>query len=102
MLFRSTRIPGQSSFGVGERVAVSLRPERASLHRLGDGPDGHPSIDGRLEQVTYLGNALIYMVALDWMRLEVRTENHPGASGPAVGDEVTVSWEPGSVSVVGD
>ncbi|MEO2198133.1 MAG: ABC transporter ATP-binding protein [bacterium] len=101
-LANGTRIPGQSSFGVGERVAVSLRPERASLHRLGDGPDGHPSIDGRLEQVTYLGNALVYMVALDWMRLEVRTENHPGASGPAVGDEVTVSWEPGSVSVVGD
>jgi spermidine/putrescine transport system ATP-binding protein len=101
-LTNGVRIPGTSDFAAGTRVAVSLRPERATLDRRGEGPDDRPSVDGRLEQVTYLGNALVYTVALDWMRLEVRTENNPGAADPSPGDEVTVSWEPGSVSVVGD
>ena len=101
-LTNGTRIPGKSNFAPGTSVAVSLRPEWATLDRRGAGPDGWPSIDGRLEQMTYLGNALVHTVSIDWMKLEVRTENHPGKSLPAVGEDVTVSWEPGSVSVVED
>jgi spermidine/putrescine transport system ATP-binding protein len=101
-LANGVRIPGWSDFAPGTKVAVSLRPERISLDLPGGGLDGRPSVDGRLEQVTYLGSFLIYTVALDWMRLEVRTENHPGMAGPVVGEDVTVSWEPDSVSVVGD
>jgi hypothetical protein len=52
--------------------------------------------------VTYLGNALIYTIALDWMQLDVRGENRPHDERLDLGDEVTVSWEPGSVSVVRD
>ena len=101
-LTNGTRIPGRSGFEPGTRVAVILRPERASLDARGRGRDGWPSVDGRLEQVTYLGNALVHTVALDWMQVDVRTETYVSASGPAVGDDVTVSWEPGSVSVVRD
>jgi spermidine/putrescine transport system ATP-binding protein len=101
-LANGTRIPGESDLAAGTKVAVSLRPERASIDRVGSAPEGRPSIDGRIDEITYLGNALVHFVALDWMRLEVRSENHPGMVTPAVGEEVTVSWEPGSVSVVED
>ena len=56
-------------------------------------------VDG---QITYLGNALVYTVALDWMQLEVRDENRPEMERLSVGDDVSVTWTPGSVSVVGD
>ena len=101
-LANGVRIPARSGFASGTKVAVSLRPERASLHALGTGPPDRPCVDGRLEQVTYLGNALVFTVAFDWMTLEVRTDNHPGEVHPSVGDEVTVSWQPGAASVVGD
>ncbi|MDH4172048.1 MAG: ABC transporter ATP-binding protein [Acidimicrobiia bacterium] len=101
-LTNGVRIPAASSFAPGTAVAVSLRPERAQLDTLGQAPAGRPSVNGRLEQVTYLGNALVQSVALDWMRVDVRTENQPGTAGPSVGDQVTVSWEPDAVAVVGD
>ncbi len=101
-LANGVRIPGRSDHPPGTRVAVSLRPERAVLHRRDGAPAGVPSVDGVLEQVTYLGNALVYTVALDWMHLEVRTENRPHIERPNVGEDVTVSWEQGAVSVVGD
>ena len=101
-LANGARIPATSSFAPGTAVAVCLRPERASLHAEGRHDGTNPSIGGKLEQVTYLGNALVYTVALDWMRLTVRTENRPGQDGPAVGDAVTISWEPDAVTVVAD
>ena len=73
-----------------------------NLIRQGGAPSGRPSVDGRLQQVTYLGNALIYTIALDWMQLDVRGENRPHDERLDLGDEGTVSWEPGSVSVVRD
>ncbi len=101
-LTNGIRLPGRSDLAPGTEVAISLRPEQATLGALGTAPDGCPSIDGRLEQVTYLGNALVYSVALDWMRIEVRTEKIHAVSGPSVGDAVTVWWSPGAVSVVGE
>jgi spermidine/putrescine transport system ATP-binding protein len=101
-LANGVRLPGRSDFEPGTTVAISLRPEQAMLVARGTSPSGCPSIDGRVTEVTYLGNALVHSIALDWMRLEVRTENFHGVDVPAVGDEVTVWWEPDSVSVVGD
>jgi len=83
-------------------VAVSLRPEQAFLHNLGGAPAHHTSVDGQVEQVTYLGNALIYRVSFQWMHIDVREENRPGGASLGAGDEVTVSWEPSSVAVVQD
>ena len=95
-------IAAPSDIQPGGRVAVSLRPEQAFLHSLGDAPEHHTSVDGRVEQVTYLGNALIYRVSFQWMHIDVRAENRPGVASAGAGDEVTVSWEPSSVAVVQD
>ena len=99
-LANGAHIPGQSVLPVGTRVAVCLRPERAEMHPPEAVPSGRQSVVGRLESVTYLGNALVYTVALDWVRLEVRRENQSGGYQPHVGDDVAVSWTPDSISVV--
>jgi spermidine/putrescine transport system ATP-binding protein len=101
-LANGVRLPGRSDYEPGTSVAISLRPEQAQLVKPGAAPEGCPSIDGRVVDVTYLGNALVHSVALDWMQVEVRTETFHGVDVPQVGDDVTVWWEPGSVSVVGD
>lgn len=95
-------IAAPSNIAPGGRVAVSLRPEQAFLHRRGRAPEHHASVDGQVEQVTYLGNALIYRVSFQWMHVDVREENRPGGASASAGDEVTVSWEPSSVAVVQD
>ncbi|MEZ5168781.1 MAG: ABC transporter ATP-binding protein [Acidimicrobiales bacterium] len=87
---------------VGSAVGVSLRPERVVIHPRGSGPEGTTTIDGTVDQITYLGNALIHTVAVDWMRLEVRSQNRAGVPNPEVGDAVTVAWRPDAISVVKD
>ncbi len=101
-LANGTRIPAESSLDAGTRVAVSLRPERARLHARGHAPEGLPSVDGTLLEVTYLGNALVHRVALDWMTIEVRSETSTQTDPIRVGDAVTVSWVPDAISLVGD
>ena len=99
-LANGVHIPGHSDLPVGTRVAVCLRPERAGMHPPDEVPADHQSVVGRLEGVTYLGNALVYTVVLDWVRLEVRRENQPGGYRPYAGEEVAVSWTLDAVSVV--
>jgi len=53
-----------------------------------------------VEGVGYLGNALVYTVVLDWVRLEVRRGNQPGGYRPHAGDDVAVSWTLDAISVV--
>ena len=95
-------IAAPSPIPPGTKVAVSLRPEQAFIHRTGQAPENHTSVDGQVEQVNYLGNALIYRVAFQWMHIDVRVENRSGAAPVGAGDEVTVSWEPSAVAVVQD
>ena len=99
-LANGVHIPGKSDLPVGTRVAVCLRPERAGMHAPEEVPADQQSVVGRLESVTYLGNALVYTVMLDWARLEVRRENQPGGYRPHVGEEVAVSWTLDAISVV--
>jgi spermidine/putrescine transport system ATP-binding protein len=99
-LSNGDRVPVPSSHPVGTKVAVSLRPERAVLHRRGEAPPGRPTIDGTLDGVLYLGNALVQTVRLDWMTIEVRSESGRRDTSFAPGDEVSVSWEPDAVTVV--
>ncbi len=101
-LTNGIRIPAASDIAPGTRVAVSLRPEQAILNRRGEAPHNHTSVDGRIEQITYLGNALVYQVVFEWMSIDVRAENRAGMAQASVGDEVTVSWEPTAVTVVED
>ncbi len=104
VLANGVRVAAVSELEAGTKVALSLRPERAHMQTRGATPPSESSsaVDGVVSTVTYLGNALVYQVMLDWMEVEIRDENAPGRQrfGPA--DEVTVSWRPDSVSVVVD
>ena len=100
-LANGARVAASSDHGVGAKVALSLRPERAQLSARGSAPSG-PSVDGVVGRMTYLGNARVYTGKLDWMEVEVREENRPGAELHAPGTDVTVSWDPHAISVVAD
>ena len=54
-LTNGVTIAAPSGIPPGGRVAVSLRPEQAFLHHRGRAPEHHTSVDGQVEQVTYLG-----------------------------------------------
>ena len=101
-LANGIRIPAASEVAPGTKIAISLRPEQVVLNRLGEAPSRHTSVDGRVEHVTYLGNALVYRVVFEWMTVDVRAENRPGVELASVGEEVTVSWEPAAATVVQD
>jgi spermidine/putrescine transport system ATP-binding protein len=100
VLTNGTRIAAHSDFDAGTPVALSLRPERASLHVRGQDVTDGANVDGVVSRVTYLGNALVYLVNLDWMEIEVRDENNPGAARFHAGDEVSVLWRTQAISVV--
>ena len=102
VLSNGMRVQAASDHASGTQVAVSLRPEQAFLYRRGGSPADWPSIDGVLREVIYVGNALVHSVAVDWINIEVRTPYRSTETPLQVGDEVSVSWEPGGVTVVGD
>ena len=55
-----------------------------------------------LRELTYVGNALVHSVAVDWITIEVRTPYRSTETPMRVDDEVSVSWEPDGVTVVAD
>ena len=99
-LANGARIPLSSELPAGTSVAVILRPERATIGPRGGAPSGRSTVDGVISEVTYLGNAVVYQVALDWMQIDVREENRPDADRHDVGAEVTVSWDDRAVALV--
>lgn len=99
-LANGARIPLASDLPAGTAVAVILRPERASVTPRRDHADGRSAVDGVVRAVTYLGNSIVYRIALDWMEIDVREENRPDADRLAAGDDVTVSWDHRAVAVV--
>ena len=102
VLANGDRLRLASDQPVGTPVAVTVRPERLTVHRRGDGPETRHRLDGRVETVTYLGNAVVYGVGIDWMHLEVRCPATLAGDRRDVGDEVTVSFEPEHAAVVID
>ena len=101
-LANGVSITAETSMPPGSEVAVILRPERARLHRWGaaTAADG-ASLDGEVRDITYLGHAVVYAVAVGPMSIEVRSEGEAGEPF-APGDEVTVSWDHGAAAVVAD
>jgi spermidine/putrescine transport system ATP-binding protein len=87
-------------------VTVAIRPERIGLWR----PDAErdPALDavhGRVERVTFLGNAIAYDVVVDGsspFRLRVRQGNTPGIEHFQVGDTVRLRWSPSSATILED
>ena len=96
------RIPLESGLAAGTQVAVILRPERATIAPRDEATAGRSSVDGVIRSITYLGNAIVYRVGLDWMELDVREENRPDSHRLDVGDDVTVSWDDRAVAVVSE
>ena len=100
-LANGARVAASCDHPRGTSVAVSLRPERAHIVERGTAGD-RSAVDGEIDRVTYLGNARVYTVRLDWMEVEVREENRPGARLHEPGTPVSVSWDTDAVWVVAD
>ncbi|MFZ8999139.1 MAG: ABC transporter ATP-binding protein [Ilumatobacteraceae bacterium] len=99
-LANGARIGVRSDGVVGSQVAISLRPERVEITDRSAAPEGRPVLDGSVASVTFLGSSIVYQVALDWLTVEVRTENRPSVPRREVGDEVTLWWRDDAVAVV--
>ena len=95
------RIEAETSTPAGSRVAVSLRPERVRLQPRGTAAAEGSSLDGEVRDITYLGHAVVYEVAVGPMSIEVRVEGEVGEPF-AAGDKVTVAWDRGAAAVVAD
>ena len=100
VLANGDRLRLASDHPAGAAVAVTVRPERLTVHRRGEAPADRHTVDGCVESVTYLGNAVIYGVGVDWMHLEVRCPATLAGDRRDVGDDVTVSFEPDHAAVV--
>jgi len=85
---------------VGAEIQVSLRPERVMIGEVGEAPSGHSSLEGRVTSVTFLGNSIVYRVALDWMTIEVETDHRPDLRRHEVDDRVAVWWRDDAIAVV--
>jgi spermidine/putrescine transport system ATP-binding protein len=99
-LSNGARIAVASDGIVGSQVAISLRPERVEITERGEAPSGRPVLDGTVSSVTFLGSSIVYQVALDWLTVEVRTENRPSVPRRDVGDDVALWWRDDAVAVV--
>jgi spermidine/putrescine transport system ATP-binding protein len=92
---------------VGSTVTVAVRPEKLGLRRVESDRDVTlDAIDGTVDRVTFLGNALAYEVTADAgqppVTLRVRQGNAPGVEHFSAGDAVRVRWVPGSATVLED
>ena len=99
VLSNGDRLQLQSDYETGESVAITVRPERLTIHKKREDSTNQHQIDGVVDSVVYLGNAIVYSIAIDWMKLEVRS-SETSNSRYSTGDEVTVSFDPNYVSVV--
>lgn len=101
----SGEINGQAQSGspTSGRVAVAVRPERAFLRE--DAPDAGVDwnrLDGRIEQVTYLGTHSQLSVRLPGGQLLAiyRQNRSNGMAGIGIGDAVTVVFDPLSATIL--
>ncbi|MBC8364700.1 MAG: ABC transporter ATP-binding protein [Actinobacteria bacterium] len=100
VLANGDRLRVSTGHADGTTIAVTVRPERLTVHNRDHAPDGRHRLDGIVDSVVYLGNAVIYSVSIDWMHLEVRCPASLAGERRGPGDEVTVSFDAGHTSVV--
>lgn len=86
----------------GTAVGVAVRPERIRIGRPGTAPAGRHRLDGKVARATYVGNAVVYAVNVDWIELEVRASNDAPHDRHEVGDHVMVTFASEHASVVED
>jgi spermidine/putrescine transport system ATP-binding protein len=102
-----TTIRVATTAAAGSDVTVAMRPEHLGLRR--PDADRDPSLDavhGRVDRVTFMGNAISYEVVAGGddarVLLRVRQGNAPGVEHFAAGDRVRVRWAPSSATVLDD
>jgi spermidine/putrescine transport system ATP-binding protein len=93
------QVESSRSFGPGQQVSITVRPEKL---RLNANQDGSNNLAGRAEEVIYIGTDTHYSVRFPGgQKVRVREQN---SSARAVlahsGDEVTVSFDPGAARVL--
>jgi spermidine/putrescine transport system ATP-binding protein len=90
----------------GSAFTLAIRPEKLGLRHIDAERDRSlDAVQGKVDRVTFLGNAISYGVAIDGDRpftVEVRQGNAPGIEHFAVGDPVRVRWAPPSAAVLED
>ena len=81
----------------GARVQAAVRPEKV---RFGDSGDNVCGVEVR--QIVYLGVSTQYIMALpDGTKLVLYQQNSHDAAGPAVGEEVRVTWDVNNFLILG-
>ena len=77
----------------GAKVRVAFRPEKVEVSRAGESRNGWNEIQGRVEEVIYVGEATKYRVRTSGGHL-VRAKQFNGRHVPRyeVGADVTVAW----------
>ena len=100
VLTNGDRLRVPTSHPEGTAIAVTVRPERLTVHGRGQAPEGSHRLDGVVDSAVYLGNAVTYSVSVDWMHLEIRCPASLAGDRRSPGDDVTLSFDPDHTSVV--
>ena len=100
VLTNGDRLRVPTSHPEGTAIAVTVRPERLTVHGRGQAPEGSHRLDGVVDSAVYLGNAVTYSVSVDWMHLEIRCPASLAGDRRSPGDDVTVSFDSDHTSVV--
>jgi spermidine/putrescine transport system ATP-binding protein len=88
---------GQEAVEVNSEVYVTVRPEKVRFGSSGDNVCGV-----EVQQIVYLGISTQYITALPGgEKLVVYQQNTHDTTGPAVGDEVRVTWDANNCLVLG-
>lgn len=95
VLANGTKVKAPNPHPVGTSVAMSLRPEAIYIGQTTNVPPEHQatSLEGLVATQTYLGNALLYEVKVDWIDLVVRAEPTGEDKRFNPGDRVALWWD---------
>ena len=102
-----TSIRVTTAVAPGTPLTVAIRPEKLGLRHVDAERDTSlDAVDGMIERVTFMGNAIAYEVTVPGgeapLRLRVRQGNTPGIQHFAAGETVRVRWAPSSAAVLDD
>jgi spermidine/putrescine transport system ATP-binding protein len=91
--------PGVGQFGSGDRVTLSIRPERVRVASELDG--GLVSFPGEVSDVIFLGSTTHVAVTLPGDRSLVAVQTHAEGESVRRGDSVQVGWRPDDAVLLG-
>jgi len=89
------RVTGSAIGGRTGRVAVGVRPEKIRL-----GPEGANAFSGTVAETAYVGVSTQYVVDTEPGKVTVYVQNAQRGAAVAVGESVTISFDPDVAFVV--